>query len=83
MTTPNPPLKSLATPANQAGMKCQICRTPQTEDVCPACKLTYVGGLPTTTARIALVREMLGLKDEEFVRHDRGQGARRILDRRY
>jgi len=73
-------------------MNCQICNTPQDKDlfaavtgepVCSICKVTYVGGLPSTPARISVVREMLGLKDGEFLKHDRGAEARRILGRRY
>ncbi len=71
---------------------CAICNIPQKADlfsaatgdpVCSICKLTYVGGLPSTPERIALVRKMLGLKNGEFVTHDRGKEARRILNRRY
>lgn len=71
---------------------CQICNTPQKDDlfaavtgepVCSICKLTYVGGLPSTPDRITAVRQMLGLKDGEFIKHDRGEEARRILDRRH
>lgn len=71
---------------------CAICNTPQKSDlfaavtgepVCSICKISYIGGLPSTPDRIALVRQMLGLKDGEFLKHDRGAEARRILDRRY
>ncbi len=73
-------------------MNCKICNTPQKADlfaavtgdsVCSICKLSYIGGLPSTPERIALARQMLGLKDGEFLKHDRGKEARRILDRRY
>lgn len=73
-------------------MNCKICNVASKDDlfadvtgepVCSICKLSYVGGLPSTPERIALARQMLGLKDGEFLRHNRGAEARRILDRRY
>lgn len=73
-------------------MNCAICNTPSVDDlfayvtqepVCAICKVSYVGGLPSTPERIELARRMLGLKAGEFLKHDRGAEARRILDRRY
>ena len=77
---------------NEAMSNCQICNTPAQDDlfayvtgepVCSVCKVSYVGGLPTTPTRIALVREALGLKSGEFLKVDRLAEARRILDRWY
>ena len=71
-------------------MKCEICGTPSEEDlfsavtqepVCSICKLNYIGGLPITKERIAQARKALGLKDGEYLQHDRGEEARRILGR--
>ena len=71
-------------------MKCGICGTPSEDDlfsfvtqepVCSLCKINYVGGLPTTSERIAQVRALLGLKPGEFLQQDRGEEARRILGR--
>ena len=76
----------------EAMSTCAICATPQKSDlfaavtgepVCSICKLSYIGGLPSTPQRIALARQMLGLKDGEFLEHDRGKEARRILNRRH
>ena len=73
-------------------MNCQICNTPQKNDlfaavtgepVCSICKVSYIGGLPSTPDRIALARQMLGLASGEFLKHDRGKEAARILGRRY
>jgi hypothetical protein len=69
-------------------MNCEICGTPQKDDlfsyvtqekVCSICKVKYIGGLPTTPERIAKAREYLGLKAGEFIVHDRGEEARKII----
>ena len=70
--------------------RCEICGTPKEADlfsavtqepVCSICKVKYIGGLPTTSDRIATVRKALGLKDGEFLQQDRGDEARKILGR--
>ncbi len=74
MTTPNP--------------NCAICGTPLKDDlfaavtqepVCSICKVKFIGGLPTTTERINAVREQLQLKQDEFLKQDRGEEARKLL----
>ena len=71
-------------------MKREICGTPLGDDlfsavtrepVCSICKLKYIGGLPTTRERIADARTGLGLKGGEYLEHDRGKEASRILGR--
>jgi len=70
--------------------QCEICGKPREDDlfsavtqerVCSICKLKYIGGLPTTSERIAKARETLGLKDGEFLQQDNGEEARKILGR--
>ncbi len=71
-------------------MNCQICNQDGKKDlfsyvtqepVCCICKQKYIGGLPTTSDRIAEARKRLGLKPGEFFKHDRGEEARKILGR--
>jgi hypothetical protein len=71
-------------------MDCQICNAPQKDDlfayvtqeaVCSICKVKYIGGLPTTPQRIADARTRLGLKDGEYLQHDRREEARKMLGR--
>lgn len=69
-------------------MNCQICNaTPDLfsavtgESVCAICKINFVGGLPTTPARIAAVRTALRLADGEYLKQDNAAEARRILGR--
>ena len=68
--------------------KCDICGKPQGDDlfsfvaqdpVCSICKLKYIGGMPTSRARINAARERLGLKDGEYLKQDNAAEARRIL----
>ena len=70
--------------------QCEICGKPRADDlfsavtqerVCSICKLKYIGGLPTSSERIAEAREKLGLKDGEFLQQDNGEEARKILGR--
>lgn len=49
------------------------------EPCCAICKLKFIGGLPTTAARIAAVRARLGLADGEHLVQDNGAEAGRIL----
>ena len=51
------------------------------EPMCTVCKVKYIGGLPTTPARIAEVREKLGLADGELLEQDNAEECRRILGR--
>lgn len=69
---------------------CEICGAPKKDDlfsavtgepVCSICKVKYVGGLPTTKARIAEIRATLGLREGEYLQQDRGEEARKILGR--
>ncbi len=68
-------------------MSCQICGKSDLysdvtrEPACSVCKLKYVGGLPTTDARILEVRAKLGLKDGEFLQQDNPAEAAAILGR--
>lgn len=52
------------------------------EKCCCICKVKYIGGLPTTSDRIATARERLGLKVGEHLHQDNGAEASRILGRR-
>lgn len=71
-------------------MKCKICGADNSDDlfaavtgesVCSICKIKFVGGLPTTDARIAEVRKALSLADGEYLNQDRVSEAKRILGR--
>ncbi len=71
-------------------MVCEICGTELKDDlfadvtgdpVCSICKFKFVGGLPTTQARIQVVRKALGLSDGKYLAQDRAKEARQILGR--
>ncbi len=71
--------------------KCEICGTSLGDDlfsfvtqekVCSICKLKYIGGLPTTSGRIAEAREKLGLPDGEYLVQDNPKEASIILGRK-
>jgi hypothetical protein len=71
-------------------MKCKICGTELEDDlfsfvtqepVCSICKIRYIGGLPTTAARIKAARERLELADGEYLEQDNPREAARILGR--
>ncbi len=71
--------------------KCEICGTPQKDDlfadvtgdrVCSICKVKFIGGLPTSSERIASARSSLGLRDGDVLSQDRGKEAARILGRK-
>jgi len=71
-------------------MKCGICGKPSNDDlfsyvtgekVCSICKMKFIGGLPTTEARITEARTRLGLKDGEYLVQDNAAEAARILGR--
>ena len=70
--------------------RCKICGTRSDadlfsavtgEDVCSLCKLSYIGGLPTTPDRIQGARELLMLKEGEFLQVNRGERVRGMLGR--
>ncbi len=70
---------------------CEICGESQDNDlfsyvtrepVCSICKVKYIGGLPTTQDRIKLAREILGLKDGEYLKQDNAKEAQKILGRK-
>ncbi len=70
--------------------KCEVCGKPKGDDlfsavtgepVCSICKLKYIGGLPTSQARIATVRKALDLAEGEYLEQDNGKEAGRILGR--
>lgn len=72
-------------------MKCEICgallkddlfATVANEPVCVICKAKFIGGLPTTKERILKAREMLSLKDGEYLVQNNAEEARKILGRR-
>ncbi len=69
-------------------MACKICGNKDLftevtgEGACSICKLKFIGGLPTTDERIRKARELLGLKDGEFLNQDCGKEAARILGRK-
>jgi len=72
-------------------MNCAICGTNLKEDlfsavtqepVCTICKMKFIGGLPTSPARIAQARERLGLADGIYLHQDNAVEAARILGRR-
>ena len=52
------------------------------EKCCAICKLKFIGGLPTSDARIATARGRLGLADGEYLQQDNGAEAARILGHR-
>lgn len=69
-------------------MRCEICGTKLNNDlfaavtrekVCSICKINWIGGLPTTNARISDVRHKLGLQDGEYLQQDNFAEAKRIL----
>lgn len=69
-------------------MNCQICNAKPDlfsavtrEPVCAICKIRFVGGLPTTPARVAAVRTALGLAEGEYLKQDNAAEAGRILGR--
>ena len=71
-------------------MACQICGVDDKKDLfsfvtqsptCSICTIKYMGGLPQTSERIAQVRERLGLKSGEMLKHDRANEAKQILGR--
>jgi hypothetical protein len=75
----------------EAMSPCAICGTNLIHDIfafatgdpcCAICKLKYIGGLPTSSERIKLVRAALGLADGEYLKQDNGAEAARILGRR-
>jgi hypothetical protein len=51
------------------------------EKCCAICKVKYIGGLPTTEARIEAARARLGLEPGQYLEQDRGAEASRILGR--
>jgi hypothetical protein len=51
------------------------------EKCCVICKLKFIGGLPTSTERIAAARERLGLAEGAYLQQDNGAEAARILGR--
>lgn len=70
--------------------RCGICGLPRMgdlfsavtgEEVCSVCKIRFIGGLPTTPARILNARRQLGLKDGEYLEQDHGKECARILGR--
>jgi hypothetical protein len=69
-------------------MKCAICGTDLSRDLfaevtgekcCSICKFKYIGGLPTTYARIIQCRSALGLTEGQYLTQDNGAEAARIL----
>jgi hypothetical protein len=52
------------------------------EKCCAICKVKFIGGLPTSDDRIAVVRARLGLVEGQFLQQDNGAEAARILGRR-
>ncbi len=70
--------------------KCGICGKPKKDDlfsavtgeaVCSICKMKFIGGLPTTTERVTLAREKLGLAEGEYLNQDNADEARKLLGR--
>lgn len=70
--------------------RCAICGNDLSRDLfasvtgekcCCICKTKYIGGLPTSSDRIAHVRERLGLVEGQFIQQDNGAEAARILGR--
>ena len=70
------------------GNRCQICGTSLDKDlfsavtgelVCTICKIKFIGGLPTTPARVQQVRDKLGLTQGEYLQQDNVQEAAQIV----
>ena len=70
--------------------QCEICGTALKDDlfsfvtmepVCSICKIKYIGGLPTTRARIDVARSRLQLNPGQYLVQDNGREASRILGR--
>ena len=70
--------------------RCEICGTQLKDDlfasvtqepVCAICKLKYIGGLPTSPARVAQARSSLGLASGVYLIQNNPQEAARILGR--
>jgi recombinational DNA repair protein (RecF pathway) len=68
--------------------KCAICGAQLGEDlfsavtgepVCSICKLKYIGGLPTSRARIDKAREILGLSAGQYLNQNNAEEASKIL----
>lgn len=49
------------------------------EKCCAICNVKFIGGLPTSDARVALARARLGLADGAYLQQDNGAAAARIL----
>ena len=52
------------------------------EPVCSVCTIKHLGGAHASRERIADARQRLGLRPGEYLQHDRGTEAARILGRR-
>lgn len=70
--------------------RCAICGTNLGDDLfaavtgescCSICKVKFIGGLPTSSERVAQARARLGLETGTYLEQDRGAEAARILGR--